>query len=305
MSKSTFRVVALKSIKANFFVRKSINQDHVLMLAELYEAAMIESNKDQVASSKAIEAIIITESNEMVDGRHRKEAMELAGIQEARVEVVGDLKPSELVVEAAKANYGGALPPSREDMVYTVEQLLGRFGLTHKEIEDRLSMLPKSVIRKYINTANRRSTEAKLRLALSDIANGSSLAGAARAHDVKPEVLKAAIEGKKPKTKVGTAQINNQLSTYAKGFSVQVSRVIHRVIEDYRDGEIPVEAAQSAVNQVGHLIRRMLVRAQDWDNRLRAMKAGGTDPGYDAALSKHITDITKSAAARLPKQDGK
>src|SRR4029077_10348078 len=121
MVKATHKVVKLKDIKSNFFVRKGINQDHVLMLAELYEAAMLEHKGDMVAASKAVTAIQLTDEHDLIDGRHRKEAMELAQITEAYVEVKSGMTSSELVVAAAKANYGGALPPTREDMIYTIE----------------------------------------------------------------------------------------------------------------------------------------------------------------------------------------
>lgn len=274
------RVVALKDVKTNFFVRKGIDQDHVLMLAELYESALLENKGDQVQASKAIAAIEVTSDLVMVDGRHRKEAMELAGITEARVEDVGSLTDAEIIVRASRANYGGSLPPTREDMIYTVEQMITRMGMSAATVEAHMTMIPKTVIRKYINMANKRINESKIKMALGDIASGMGLLQAARVHGLKAEALKLVIEGKKPKSKAGTAQLNSQLSTYAKTFGLQTTRVVNKALEDYKDGEIAFETAQTVVNHYGHLLRRMFLRVSDWDNRLKALKSG-VDMGPD------------------------
>lgn len=277
------RVINIKDIKANFYVRRGINQDHVLMLAELYEAAMVES-KDSVAASRAITAIKLTEEGELVDGRHRKEAMELAQLTDIRVEIVPAMSPSQLVVEATKANYGGALPPTREDMIFTVEQLLSKHGMSAKAIEDSMTMLPKSVVRKYINMANRRLTDLKLKLAIADLSNGMAITQAARVHGLKVEAIQLQLEGKKPKSKTGAAQLSSVLTTHHKSHAAQIGRVVNKAIDDYRDGELSEEALQSALNHYGHLLRRQFIRLEDWQNRLKAVKVGEPLPKGSANL---------------------
>lgn len=278
---SKHRVIKLKDIRMNHYVRKSINTDHVLMLAELYESGMLESKGDMVKASQVVRPIQITEEGELVDGRHRKEAMELAQITEAKVEVLPAMTSAQLVVAATKANYGGALPPSREDMVYTIEQLMTRHGMTAAAIESQMVMLPRSVARKYISMANKRINETRLKLAITDISNGSTVLQAARNHNLKPEAIQLALSGKKPKTKTGASQLSAALTTYAKGFSNQTSRIIGRALEDFRDGELSEEAVQTTINHFGHLLRRMFLRAQDWENRLKAAKMGEKAGGYE------------------------
>ena len=283
------RVVKLKDLKTHYFVRKGINQDHVLMLAELYEAAMLESNSDSVAASRAVAAIQVTEEMELVDGRHRKEAMELAQITDARVEVLPPMTTAELVVAAAKANYGGALPPTREDMIFTIEQLLTRHGMTAKAVEEHMTMLPKSVVRKYVNMANKRINEIRLKLAITDMANGLTLQQAARQHSLKPEAVQLALEGKKPKSKTGAAQLSSALTAYTKGYSGQVSRIINKSIEEFRNGEISEDTVQTALNHQGHLMRRMFLRLEDWQRRLKAAKVGEAMPDVDSDTDHVIT----------------
>ena len=280
---SKFRVVKLKDLKTSFYVRRGINQDHVLMLAELYEAAMLES-KDSVTASKSLAIIQVTEDLRVVDGRHRKEAMELVQppMDEIRVEIMENKTEAELVVLATKANCGGALPPTREDMIFTVEQLLTKHGMTQKAVEDSLIMLPKSVVRKYINMAVKRIHAVKLKLALADIANGIPLANAARNHGIKAEAVQLAIAGKAPKSKAGAAQLSSVITSYSRSFGIQVSRTINKALEDYRDGELPEEAIQGAINHFGHLLRRMFLSAEDWNNRLKAAKIGEPLPKGDA-----------------------
>lgn len=292
------RVIKLGDLKYSFFVRRGLNQDHVLMLAELYEAALTEAKGDSVAASRAVQAIQVTDDGVLVDGRHRKEAMELAQLTEARVEVLPPMTTSELVVMATKANYGGALPPSREDIIFTVEQLLTKHGMTQAQVESSLSMLPKTVVRKYINMANKRINELRLKLAITDITNGIPIATAARNHGLKVEAVQLQLEGKKPKSKAGAAIISANLTSLAKGFSSASSRAINRALDEYRDGELPEEAVQGAINHFGHLLRRMFLRAEDWNNRLKAAKLGESLPKGDGDTDNIFDPTSKVERSR-------
>lgn len=276
-----YRTITLSELKTQWFVRKQLNQDHVLMLAELYEASFADA-KDEVAASKALPAILVTEADEgvyeLVDGRHRKEAMELAGLKQARAEVVTGLSPTELIALAAKANVGGSLPPSREDIQFTVEQMLSRLGMKVTEVKRALDWLPISVLNKYLRNAQRSIADKRLKLALQAVASGQALKEAAKAYDVAEEVLSEAIAGKKSKSKAGLGQINSALTNQFRSHGTVTGRIMNKVLEDYRNGEISKVAAEDAIAHAENLVNKLLLRAADWRNRLRAAELGEPDP---------------------------
>lgn len=291
--KSRHTPMKLADIKANFFVRKGLNQDHVLMLAELYEAARIE-HKDDILASKAVTIIEVTDDNILVDGRHRKEAMELAEIKVADVERVGILSPSELILRAMQANMGGALPPTRDDMVYSVDQLLHK-GMSARAIEDALTIIPRSVVRRYISIAQRRRKEAAMKQAINDVAStGLTVRAAAQTYGVNEEELSAAIAGKKRKF-TNEAGLLAPFSSLYNALGRKLGANMRRVFEQYRDGEVSHDAVRGLLNHVCDSTRKLMLRVQDWDNRL---KANVSNPIEEPERSHNWRPVDKIAQER-------
>lgn len=278
MPMAKHKVVLLSELIIKQYVRKSINQDHVLLLAENYEAALTTAKGDDVEASKAIAPILITEELELVDGRHRKEAMELAGLKSCRAEVSEPLTDLEIVTKAAQLNAGGSLPPSREDIQFMVEQLISKFGLTQPQIRSQLNWMPASVCNKYIKMASGHLAEIRRKLALADIAAGVPLKEAAKRHSVGEDMLAEIVTGRKVKSKAGVVQIKGTITASFRAWGTNVSKMVNRSLEDYRDGDITEAAAEDVIQHVEHLVNRLLVRTVDYRNRLRAVKTGGPIP---------------------------
>src|SRR5207248_3053577 len=105
--------VKLTSIQTAFFVRKRLDEDRVIQLALLME------------NGADIPPIRITEDHILIDGRHRIEAARLA----SWTAIDAQIEPSQsdkglLITEAFNANCGGSVPPTRADILFTIQQLL-------------------------------------------------------------------------------------------------------------------------------------------------------------------------------------
>src|SRR6266850_7024695 len=94
--------VLLEQLKVDFFVRKKLNDDRVMQLALLYEAGT------------ELPPIEINWDKQVIDGRHRKAALEMLGRKTALCHDIGQKALGESIVLALRANVGGALPPTKE-----------------------------------------------------------------------------------------------------------------------------------------------------------------------------------------------
>jgi hypothetical protein len=280
------KTVNLADIKITAYARRELNQDQVLMLAELYEAALMQHGDDVNASQNSgISLIKVTADMEMIDGRHRKEAMELAGYKATKVIEESALSPVNLLSQAAQANIGGSLPPKREDIQYIVEQFM-KMGLAAPAIRSAMPWLPVTVVNKYLKLASNHLAEVRMKLAIQAVNGGEvSLKQAAKTYDVKEEFLAEKITGKRVIQKVGMAQINGAITRAFQSLSHTVGTQISNVLEDFRDGEIPERQAEAVIDHFSHLVGRLNMRIADWKNRLNKAKVG--EPEDKDAMSHH------------------
>lgn len=275
--KSEKRRVPIKDLKVGFYVRKQLNQDHVLMLAELYEAAFLDS-KVSYKASETVQPIKITEEMVVVDGRHRKEAMELAGLDMITVEVVPKMTMKDMILEGMKSNMGGALPPTREDIQFTVEQMLTRLGTSYKDAIAQLSQfMPPSVARKYVGNASSHLNKIRLQMAVAAVSRGLTVGEAAEAHDVSEEALSELILGKQKKIKVGAAQVKASITHRYNSYATQTAMQMKKLFDNFRDGEIGEGMLIEAFNSFRHTITLQERLIANWEARLKAAKVGVFD----------------------------
>jgi ParB-like chromosome segregation protein Spo0J len=194
MSKKQPRLVPISELVNNFYVRIGLDNNHVRFLQGLREHGVV------------LEPIEIAKgTNEIIDGRHRV-AVELnLGHTEIYCNEEVYSSKEAMIIAALKANVGGSLPPSPQDIVHTIECLLHE-GLSRKviisQVSERVGFPPKLVAR-YIDdvrskVAKRRKAEAVTAIAGGDI----TLVDAAEKYSVNIEELKAEISGK-PKEESG------------------------------------------------------------------------------------------------------
>lgn len=260
------RNVAIADLKVSYYVRKQLDQDNVLRLAELYAAGV------------EIDPLWITPDNEIIDGRHRKEAADLADVKFVPCIVKAGLAGAELVSEALRANSGGALPASREDIQFTIEQLITKYNVKGTALQKHLSFLPAAVVRKYYNQAISHVMRLRLKAAMDDIAlRGKTLHEAAALHNVKVETLQQAMGNKKgSKNPVGSeeSQWKQRLTSKFKGQSMSLGKTFVQVLDEYSDREIPEQAVRNILEHCKRLVTRMMKVVTDYEGRFQALQSG-------------------------------
>jgi len=255
--------VALADLSVNLFVRKALNPDHVLALAELMA--------EKVEMFTRIKVAILDGKMVIVDGRHRKEGYELNNVTHVVVEIDTSItNETELIAAAYKANVGGALPPTTGDTEQTIALLLER-GETKKQIGELLG-LPAGLARKYVNTVQSKLARAKLHRAAEDVAeNGLTVAKAAEKHEVDPEQLKEILSGNRRKNKQGVAEIQRMLTSQHRSMSTKNGCLLKKLLEKYEDGDITRRQLQEIIKHLEVLQRKAGRALADWKTRFEAM----------------------------------
>lgn len=244
--------VSLTSLKQRFDVRQSLNQDHVIRLAELYEAKV------------ALPPLVITPEFEIIDGRHRYEALKLNDATMARCEVRKYSDSISALQDALLANLTFGLPPTTQDIVLTFQQLIEQ-GVTQTRFRELFAAIPPPLIRKYYNTAHHKITDRKKKRAMEMIANGGTLEEAAKAQKINPKVLKDAISYVKRKTT--SADVKGGFETKHRSMSASTARVLKYLIQGWEDGEISTDAVRDILSTSISGAKRYLRTVEEWSDR--------------------------------------
>ena len=252
----------IKDLQQDFYVRKELNTDWAIQLAEFVESGV------------EMEPNFITRDGKVIDGRHRMEAHELAKKQEIKCKIVEADSDVELVVFALKCNLGGSLPPSKGDIEHTIQELLNR-GVPKKQLAETLSMLPGRLVRKYLNDVESRMQRAKLAKAAFAISNGGlTVPKAAIQYDVPEDDLKALLTTRiKGKTKRGIEEIQRQLSLSYKSLGQRNSATVRRLLDAYQDGDVSHKQAMKIFVHLDHLVKVSSRKATEWRKRFEVMEA--------------------------------
>ncbi|MBS3903160.1 MAG: hypothetical protein KGZ30_02155 [Anaplasmataceae bacterium] len=253
-TKKKTRMMLISDLETNLFVRDSLDQDHALMLAELYEAG-IELPPIQVAKGKIV-----------VDGRHRIEARQLALKKDIEVEDIDLVDETEIIAAAYRANVGGSLPPKRQDTEHTICLLLQR-GQSQKSIAELLSV-PPSLARRYVKEVQSRMSRAKLQRAASSVTDGGmTVAKAAETHGVDSAKLKEILSGRRRKKTWGVAEIKAQLSLSYKSNGLKTAAAVRKLIEKFEDGDVTARQVADMLDHVEKLQRKAARAIADWRKR--------------------------------------
>lgn len=258
-----YEMVLMAELDMNLFVRQTLNQDHVLYLAELIE------------NSVELDAIKITPSRAVVDGRHRIEAHELCNRTHIRAEVVDYADEAAMIADAYRSNVGGSLPPTPQDTEHTIALLLER-GESKKRIGELLG-LPAGMARRYVDSVQSKISRQKLQRALDAISNaGLTLAKAAEQYGVDPAKLKEVLTGQRKKQRQGVGEIQRRISNLYRSMSLKNARLIMNLFEKHEEGDVSDKQVVSIFDHLEKLQKRSARSLADWRQRFDAMH-GKTD----------------------------
>ena len=198
--------IEIAKIVNQYDVRRALNDERVLSLAELIEGGV---------ELPPIQVIMGDDGWIFVDGRHRAAAHTLLDKKEIVAVVVDKQESAKMFSQSLLANWGGALPPTTNDIRHTVRRMM-EAGATATTVLKELSFLPASQLKKYIDDSRSQMKKIKIRMALDSIADGLRPNEAAAKFDVDLESVKAAISGIKKKFGSGDVGIESENKVYVK-----------------------------------------------------------------------------------------
>lgn len=257
-------VKKLSEIRETFFVRTGLNPDRVKMFVDLYE------------SGAKVPRIRITEDGQLIEGRHRKAALEQLGRTETECEVSQNKHRRELLIEALEANLGGSMPPSPADIMYTIKQLITG-GMSQIEVIRKLNSVagfPVSMCKRYVENVRLRLNNEKTIAALAAIADrGISVKAAAEEFGVGLDVVKNAIKGKKKKVdEMDFRELKSGLSSQFRSTAGKTGATMRKLFEAYHDGLVGIDLVEKVVKEMGRLVKKLDHSVKDWQKRLDAHK---------------------------------
>ena len=240
----TTKMVARNDLKTEFFVRKHLDDDYVIQLGELYEAGV------------EIPPITVVEKTmEVVDGRHRLAAHDLLNRDMVPVKFVPAATRMDLICEAFKANYGGPRPPTREDIEFTISQLVDG-GMGQAKIAEALPF-PKSLVRRYVANVISSKRRQKVSAAAQAVLDGGmTVVKAAEKFEIEPEDLKGVLSGKR-KRNAGVGEYKAGITSRFRSTSLKNANVIKTSIDAYEDGKLSEKNVRTILDHVSACIRQM------------------------------------------------
>lgn len=254
----------IADIKTSYFVRTRLNEDRVLFFAAMYE------------SGEEVEPIEVeAETDELVDGRHRKAALELIERKLIDVKIVQKYdNPIDLLMDAFTSNLGGALPPTSKDVIFLMRQFL-ESGLKHKDIAAQFApYYPSSLIKRYLADAYSAYKKARMQKALHAVAEQQlPVDAAAERFKVDLDELKTEISGtKRKKRRGGLPEIKSQLSKSGRGYSNKAQGIMRMVFDRYDDGECTEQHVEEVFVQMQKFISASEKNLKNWRERFAARK---------------------------------
>lgn len=254
--------VTLAELHTNLFVRKALDQEHAIYLGELISA--------QVEMRDLIEVTERDGLTEIVDGRHRKEGYELAGVSEIKVKVLEFENETEMIAYAYRKNTGGSKPPTLEDTDHTITLLLKR-NESMKSIGEHLGM-PASLVRKYAADIKSRMNRVALQAAMTAVTDGGlTITKAAEANEVDVDKLKELLSGKRKKHKDGVGEVQRLLTSTFKSLGLKNAAAIRKLLEKLEDGDVTADQVTEIFKHIDQLQRRHTRSIADWKSRFNAM----------------------------------
>lgn len=260
MKSKGMKTVKLSEIHTNLFVRKELDQDWALTLAELIGNGV--EMKDPIE---------VTESNgvlEIINGRHRKVAYELNDVENVKVKILEFVSVAEAVAYAYNANKGSK-PPTARDTEHTI-MTMERLGIGPKKIGEMID-LPAKLVQRYLEDIKSKEKRAALMKGRELVhEHNFTVPAAAQQVGVKMEELKGFLGGhRKHKSEVMATQ--KKLSALCRSDSAKIGRLIKGVLAQYEVGDFSKAQVELIFDKLEKSQKQQIKMVSDWKVRFTAL----------------------------------
>jgi hypothetical protein len=252
--------VSIDELQETFDVRKKLDENRIMHFGMLYEA------------KGEIPPIWITSNMEVVDGRHRIAGAKLAGVKTVPCIIIEGKDRAELIVEALKANMGGALPPTKDDFIVSFTQMIEAGMSRTRIIELMADKLPRSVTRKIVHDVQAMVYKRAVQRAFDAVAQGHMNVVEAAAHfNVEEKGLRTALGGRKKRIvadKFGLDSVTRSMTRRYTSISMSNAKVYGQLAEALEDGEVSPKTVEKVFDKIDGLLERQRKLVEIWRARL-------------------------------------
>lgn len=286
-------IVALADIKQSFSVRLSLDSERVALFESLYR------------TGADLPPLLLTTENELLDGRHRKAALENLGRSEALCTRRTVTSTADAIMIAFTANLGGALPPSQGDMQKVVRLLIAE-KLSMRSIVDlmaeRANAMPRRYISKMVDDVRTAIKKAAVdRAARAVLTEGKTLDAAAEEFGVESEQVRLRLSAdgiRGDAQNVEAEKLANVLSGLSTSFK-SVSRVVgsnlKHALKMHELGAVEDDYVHAILRDVSSRIRRLQKSQEDWERRF-AEQSKTVDDAHTKVVGVSKTKKSRKAS---------
>ena len=257
-------LLPVADLKMKFDVRKSLNEDRVLLFIEMYESG---------STVPPIE--VVRGTMDIHDGRHRKAALDHLNRKHAECVLVEPMEFVDQLMDAFGKNVSDSpFPPTRADITFVMKQLLDA-GTPSSHVQKRFEVFYKpSHVRKLLKDAHSNIVKAKLAKAKQAVAHGGlTVRAAAAEHGVEPERLQEEITGvKRRRRATSVTEIKTEITNRHRGNSQKTITVFRDLLEKFEDGEVSEKSVLEVLLHVQRLNTDGAKRTHSWIERFESLK---------------------------------
>jgi hypothetical protein len=248
--------VKIADIKDGFYVREKMDDDRVLFLASLIDAGV------------ELSPIKLTPNLEIIYGRHRREAHKFLDRETIKAEILeGKDDVLTLINLSLEENLGGALPPTKEDIIHTIKHLINKSYSQQQILNSLQNHLPRSMLRVLYQRASSDIVKKKTAAAIDLMSKGATIKYAAETEKVSVEAIQKELKHRSNKNGNGTHNLRAIFQNRFNHFNRSNGQLVMQLFQEYQTGDRTKNDTNDTMKLLGKLIGNQNRLWMDWESR--------------------------------------
>lgn len=293
--------IEIAQIKVKFYIRVQLEQERIDWFHELISKGVELDPIDVMPGDFPGEYVLL-------EGRHRLMAYQHRGEDDIECKVHKKMSLEEAYAFALKANYGGALPPTEEDMFHMAESMImDKIGKS--KIILAFGAIPTTIAEQFYSTARKR-IHYRAVAAVIDLQNVQGLSreeALARINptipfriDEKDVTAENARRSKKRKDYGKRYErMKADLGTRVRVFQKQNNKMFNDLFEGFAKNEVDIKMVKDILGHFGKLIGNIVKMSRDVEKRFELRNFG--EPLFGKVRITTRAERRKDRKARLQK----
>lgn len=268
MSQVKIEEVRITLIKTDYYARAGLDRDRVNYFEQLY------------LNHKDVPPIILSKSKtpdldyQIIEGRHRKQAMENLNMSHALCIFEEVENKEEIYLRGLECNSGGAKPSTEEDISHVIGKLI-RSGMSRsavvKNIGERTNIPYRYVEMLYVGQSNKILKQKLSDAARSVLADGLTVPEAAKKHGITEKQLQTRMGLKSTASEKSINNIKSIISSRYQSLGITISHEVNDALKRYDNGDVDQFFIENILDKIDFLVRKMVNAQKERRSRFNAM----------------------------------